>query len=99
MQPSVKRFSLIWRVFAQIYQGIAHLILYSHGHLKLSTTWAWKIHGRTLNFFSTSVCNSASEGLEKFRLDIGDDVRVLKPKCAEVPTLPHLQVVSVIEAW
>ena len=54
---------------------------------------------QTLNFFSTSVSNSASEGIENFRLDIGDDVRVPKPKCAEVPTQPHLQVVPVIEAW
>ena len=35
-----------------------------------------KIHGRTLNFFLTSVCNSASEKIVNFRLDIGDDVRV-----------------------
>ena len=60
---------------------------------------AWKIHGRTLNFFSTSVCNLANEGIENLRLDIGDDVRVSEPKCAEVLTQPHLQVVPVVEAW
>ena len=57
-------------------------------------------HGphQTLNFFLTSVHNSESKGIENFRLDIGNDVRVPKPKCAKVPTQPHLQVVPIVEA-
>jgi hypothetical protein len=53
-----------------------------------------------LNFCSTIVRNSVSEGTANFKLDIGDDVTVKSPlkKMPFVPTQPHCQVVPVAEA-